>query len=55
MWKENRRFYKIPEAAKEPSRQIALGSKKYALFHSLLQLWEYGMYYVCRLSMNANS
>lgn len=39
MWKKIVDYYKIPEAAKEPSTDSAR-FKKYDLFHSLLQLWD---------------
>lgn len=51
MWKKIVDYYKIPEAAKEPSTDSAR-FKKIRLISFLTATLGYGMYYVCRLSMN---
>ena len=51
MWKKIIDYYKIPEAAKEPSTDSAR-FKKIRLISFLTATLGYGMYYVCRLSMN---
>ena len=51
MWKKLVDYYKIPESASEPSTDNAR-FKRIRLISFLTATLGYGMYYVCRLSMN---